>query len=116
MDRALMATGFGYDPEHRRRQGAMIAGCCPGSATSAGSVRPRWICVRWRPASVDAYFEEGVKAWDVAAGGLIAQEAGAQATRTSPIAGQPGLLVAGPALFEELVQALIEIRREIPQD
>jgi len=66
--------------------------------------------------AVDAYFEEGVKAWDIAAGSLIAQEAGAQATRTSPIAGQPGLLVAGPALFEELTQALIEIRREIPQD
>ena len=59
---------------------------------------------------MDAYFEEGVQVWDVAAGGLIAQEAGAQATRTAPIAGQPGLLVAGPALFDELGQALARIR------
>ena len=60
--------------------------------------------------AVDGYFEEGVQAWDVAAGGLIAREAGAQATRTAPIAGQPGLLVAGPALFDELGQALARIR------
>ena len=59
---------------------------------------------------MDAYFEEGVKVWHVAAGGLIAQEAGAKATRTAPIAGQAGVLVAGPALLDELGQALVKIR------
>jgi myo-inositol-1(or 4)-monophosphatase len=116
MNRALVATGFGYDPEHRRRQGAMIARLLPRvrDIRRIGSAALDLCAVA--AGSVDAYFEEGVKAWDIAAGSLIAQEAGAQATRTSPIAGQAGLLVAGPALFEELTQALIEIRREIPQD
>ncbi len=112
MSRALVATGFGYDQEYRRRQGAMIAQLLPRvrDIRRIGSASLDLCAVA--AGSVDAYFEEGVKAWDIAAGGLIAQEAGAQAVRTSPIAGQPGLLVAGPALFDELAQALVEIRRD----
>ena len=42
MERALMATGFGYSTERQREQGAMIAALLPKIATSAGSARPRW--------------------------------------------------------------------------
>lgn len=110
MNRALLATGFGYDPDIRRRQGAMIAQLLPQvrDIRRIGSAALDLCAVA--SGSVDAYFEEGVKAWDVAAGGLIAQEAGAQLTRTAPIAGQPGILVAGPALFDELVAALVRVR------
>lgn len=110
MAQALVATGFGYLPEYRRRQGAMIAALLPRirDIRRIGSAALDLCAVA--AGSVDAYFEEGVKAWDVAAGGLIAQEAGALAIRTSPIAGQPGLLVAGPALFDELADALVQLR------
>jgi myo-inositol-1(or 4)-monophosphatase len=110
MNRALLATGFGYDPEMRRRQGVLIARLLPQvrDIRRIGSAALDLCAVA--SGAVDAYFEEGVQVWDVAAGGLIAQEAGAQATRTAPIAGQPGLLVAGPALFDELGQALARIR------
>ncbi|HEY7811955.1 MAG TPA: inositol monophosphatase family protein, partial [Nakamurella sp.] len=110
MNRALLATGFGYDPEIRRRQGALIARLLPQvrDIRRIGSAALDLCAVA--SGAVDAYFEEGVKVWDVAAGSLIAQEAGAQATPTAPIAGQPGLLVAGPALFDELGQALAKIR------
>jgi len=110
MAHALVATGFGYDAEYRRRQGALIAALLPRirDIRRIGSAALDLCAVA--SGSVDAYFEEGVKAWDVAAGGLIAQEAGALAIRTSPIAGQPGLLVAGPALFGELTGALTQFR------
>ena len=110
MAHALVATGFGYDAEYRRRQGALIAALLPRirDIRRIGSAALDLCAVA--SGSVDAYFEEGVKAWDVAAGGLIAQEAGALAIRTSPIAGQSGLLVAGPALFGELTDALTEFR------
>ncbi|HEY5879917.1 MAG TPA: inositol monophosphatase family protein [Nakamurella sp.] len=110
MHRALLATGFGYDAEIRRQQGTLLGRLLPQvrDIRRIGSAALDLCAVA--SGSVDAYFEEGVKAWDVAAGGLIAQEAGARATRTSPIAGQAGLLVAGPALFDELIQALVKIR------
>ena len=48
MERALIATGFGYSAERRRGAGRlMVARCCPGSGTSAGSVLPHWICAPW---------------------------------------------------------------------
>ena len=112
MDRALLATGFGYDAEMRRRQAALMGRLLPRvrDIRRIGSAALDLCAVA--SGSVDAYFEEGVKPWDVAAGGLIAEEAGAKATRTTPIAGQPGVLVAGPALFEELVQVLVQIRND----
>ena len=110
MERALLATGFGYDTDIRRRQAALIGRLLPQvrDIRRIGSAALDLCAVA--SGSVDAYFEEGIKVWDVAAGGLIAEEAGAKAIRTTPIAGQPGLLVAGPALFEQLTQALEEIR------
>ena len=57
--------------------------------------------------AVDGYFEEGVKAWDVAAGGLIAREAGANYAVVTPTGAETGCLAAGSALFEEL-RALLD--------
>ena len=52
---------------------------------------------------VDAYYEQGLKPWDLAAGGLIATEAGAV---VGGLAGRPpgeSLVVAAPpGLFEQL--------------
>ena len=56
--------------------------------------------------SVDGYFEEGVQAWDVAAGGLIAREAGASFATVTPTGAPTGCLAAGPALFGELTKFL----------
>jgi myo-inositol-1(or 4)-monophosphatase len=56
--------------------------------------------------AVDGYFEEGVKPWDVAAGGLIAREAGASYAAVTPTGAESGCLAAGPALFNKLRHAL----------
>ena len=53
--------------------------------------------------SVDAFYERGVNLWDIAAGGLIAAEAGAQVTGLHGQAAEPSMtLAAAPGLLGEL--------------
>ena len=100
---ALVGTGFGYDPEKRRKQAAFVTELIPqvrdirriGAASlDLCSVA----CGR-----LDAYYERGLNPWDHAAGALIAQEAGA---RLGGLGGAPAgtdlLLAAAPELFEQL--------------
>ena len=74
---ALVATGFAYDAERRGRQAAVLVEVLPrirdirrfgAAAVDLCSVA----CGR-----VDGYYEKGLAPWDLAAGGLIATEAGA---------------------------------------
>lgn len=106
MDRALIATGFGYDAERRRAQGALIAALLPRirDIRRLGSAALDLCAVA--AGAVDGYFEEGVQAWDVAAGGLIAREAGARYAVVTPTGAETGCLAAGPALFTDLLAAL----------
>jgi myo-inositol-1(or 4)-monophosphatase len=106
MERALIATGFGYDPERRRSQGALIAKLLPHvrDIRRIGSAALDLCTVA--SGAVDGYFEEGVKPWDVAAGGLIAREAGASYAAVTPTGAESGCLAAGPALFNKLRHAL----------
>jgi myo-inositol-1(or 4)-monophosphatase len=102
MRRALIATGFGYDADRRRNQGGLIASLLPTvrDIRRIGSAALDLCAVA--AGAVDGYFEEGVKAWDVAAGGLIAREAGASYAVVTPTGAESGCLAAGPALFREL--------------
>ena len=107
VSKALVATGFGYDPEQRGRQGEVVARLLPqirdirrmgAAAVDLCSVA----CGR-----VDAYFERGLSLWDCAAGLLIASEAGA---RTGAIEGGPpvpeSMLVTAPGVFDEFQSLL----------
>jgi myo-inositol-1(or 4)-monophosphatase len=100
---ALVATGFGYDPQRRGRQAKVLAGVLPKVRDvrrfgSAALDLCALACGR-----VDGYFEQGLKPWDLAAGGLIAAEAGAV---VGGLAGKPAgesLVIAAPAgLFDQL--------------
>jgi myo-inositol-1(or 4)-monophosphatase len=52
---------------------------------------------------VDAYYERGVNAWDVAAGELICARAGMVVERLDPVGELPwGVLAAGPAIAADL--------------
>lgn len=101
---ALLATGFGYDPAVRARQASVVARVLPRvrdiRRAGAAALDLAW-CACGR---CDAYFERGVKAWDVAAGRLIAARAGL-AVRPLPASGADpeGILVAPPALVDELL-------------
>ena len=78
---ALVATGFSYDPERRRAPGrGARRACSPTSATSAGSGAAAVDLCSVACGRVDAYYERGLAPWDLAAGGLIAAEAGAVVT------------------------------------
>jgi len=74
---ALIATGFSYDAARRRKQATVLVDVLPAvrdirrfgaAAVDLCSVA----CGR-----VDGYYERGLAPWDLAAGGLIAAEAGA---------------------------------------
>ncbi|MCP3938431.1 MAG: inositol monophosphatase [Actinomycetia bacterium] len=72
----LLATGFGYEREQRRRQGAVLAKLIPDvrDIRRAGSAAIDLCHVA--AGRVDAYYETGPNVWDVAAGMLIVDEAG----------------------------------------
>ena len=107
LSQALIATGFGYDADVRARQGEVIVRVLPRvrdiRRAGAAAIDLAW-CACGR---VDAYFERGVHAWDIAAGALIAQRAGLP-VRELPAEGEDpvGLLTAPAALIDEL-EALV---------
>ena len=86
-------------PGGRTRPGCW-RGCCRWCATSGGSARPSLDLCLAAEGRVDAYFEKGLNAWDHAAGGLIAAEAGLLVTGLRGAAARSGdgaRRPAGPA-------------------
>ncbi len=90
LDQALVATGFGYDAARRAHQARCWPACCRGSATSGGSGAAALDLCLAAEGRVDAYFEKGLNAWDHAAGGLIATEAGLLVTGLRGAAARTG--------------------------
>lgn len=104
MDRALVATGFGYAPERRAAQGAFVADLLPRvrDIRRLGSAALDLCAVA--SGIVDAYFEEGIQHWDRAAGGLIVREAGGLMTPFTPTGQPSGWLAAGPGLHAAITE------------
>jgi myo-inositol-1(or 4)-monophosphatase len=105
---ALVATGFGYQPERRRAQAELLVQLLPTirdiRRMGSAAIDLCWVaCGR-----VDAYFEYGLNWWDWAAGSLIATEAGALLApmENGPDDGTRSLVAAGPALMTPLRAAL----------
>jgi myo-inositol-1(or 4)-monophosphatase len=107
---ALVATGFGYAAEQRAAQGVVTAAVLPQvrDIRRTGSAANDLCSVA--AGSVDAYYEQGVHEWDVAAGGLIAREAGAV---MGGIGGRPAgeamTIAADPALFRAMHDLLASL-------
>ena len=103
LDRALIATGFGYDARRRARQADVLRHVLPKvrDIRRAGAASLDLCAVA--SGLVDGYYERGLAAWDLAAGCLIAEEAGAVVAGISGRAAGPDLVIAaGPALFPAL--------------
>ena len=77
---ALVATGFGYAAARRAVQAEVLQAVLPRvrDIRRGGSAAVDLCSVA--SGTVDAYYERGVNLWDIAAGGLIATEAGARIT------------------------------------
>ena len=107
LESALLATGFGYDPDRRAAQ-----------AETARHVLPRARDIRrggsaaldlaWLAAGrLDGYWEAGLSPWDWAAGRLLVTEAGGAIEEwRQDLAGEevPGLAAANPALLPRIVE------------
>jgi myo-inositol-1(or 4)-monophosphatase len=106
---ALVATGFGYDAAVRESQARVVARLLPRvrDVRRLGSAA---LDLAWAAAGrYDAYYERGVKHWDVAAGALICARAGLEVHELQPAPpAAGGLLVAPPALAGELLALVTE--------
>ncbi|MET0954039.1 MAG: inositol monophosphatase family protein [Aeromicrobium sp.] len=73
---ALVATGFNYVPAIRAKQAAAMAIFIPQVRDIRRIGSAALDLCALAEGQYDAYLEEGLKPWDLAAGGLIAREAG----------------------------------------
>ncbi|HWG15075.1 MAG TPA: inositol monophosphatase family protein [Streptosporangiaceae bacterium] len=110
---ALVGTGFGYLPGRRRIQGEVVSALLPRirDIRRGGSASVDLCSVA--AGRLDAFYERGLNYWDYAAGGLIAEEAGARLTGLDGRPAGPSFTVAaGPGLYEELAGALTALTPE----
>lgn len=106
---ALIATGFNYSSDRRARQARAVADLIARvrdirrlGAASADLCSVA--CGR-----VDAYYEAGLGPWDIAAGRIIATEAGARVELVEQAATPLSIIAAHPHLFGELRDLLDEV-------
>lgn len=110
LGQTLVATGFGYDPKRRAHQARVVAELIPHVRDirrfGAASLD---LCLT-AEGRFDAYYEKGLNAWDHAAGGLVATEAG---LRVAGLGGRPPgpdlVIAAPPALFAPLHDRLADL-------
>ncbi|MDN3355010.1 inositol monophosphatase family protein [Actinomadura sp. DC4] len=113
LERALIATGFGYFAQRRARQAEVLLGVLPRvrDIRRGGSAAVDLCSVA--SGRVDGYFERGPQEWDVAAGGLIVREAGGF---MGGLNGRPAsaemTISAGPGLYEALHDLLAPLSPE----
>jgi myo-inositol-1(or 4)-monophosphatase len=110
LEHTLVGTGFGYQQEQRRAQGAVVAQLLPRvrDIRRFGSAALDLCAVA--AGRLDAYYELHLNPWDHAAGALVAAEAGQVVTGLPgrPFAG-PMAIVAAPSIAEAFVELLAEL-------
>jgi myo-inositol-1(or 4)-monophosphatase len=105
---ALIGTGFSYDADRRERQAAVLVEVLPRVRDirrfGAAAVDLCLVaCGRY-----DGYYERGLAPWDLAAGSLIAAEAGAEVTDFEGGPVRTGAVVAAaPAIAQDLRDLLV---------
>jgi myo-inositol-1(or 4)-monophosphatase len=100
LERAMIATGFGYQEERRAAQAEVAARLLPRvrdiRRAGAAALDLAWLAA----GRLDGYYERGLSHWDWAAGRLLVTEAGG-AVEEMP--GEPlGLVAAHPGLLGPL--------------
>lgn len=103
----LVLTGFNYVEQVRARQAAGMARLLP----RVRDIRRLGSCAldlcHVAEGSADGYLEEGISAWDHAAGALVAREAGAVTELTVGASGREALICATPERFHDLRQEAV---------
>jgi myo-inositol-1(or 4)-monophosphatase len=101
LERAMVATGFSYEPARRAEQASAVARLLPlaRDIRRAGAAA---LDLAWTAAGrLDAFYEGGLNPWDWAAGHLLVEEAGGV---MGWLDGEPPVLMAAAsqALLDEL--------------
>jgi myo-inositol-1(or 4)-monophosphatase len=100
--RAMVATGFSYEPARRAQQAEVVARLLPLARdirrAGAAALDLAWVAA----GRLDGFYETGLKRWDWAAGNLLVEEAGGA---VGWLDGEPPGLVAAatPELLAELL-------------
>jgi myo-inositol-1(or 4)-monophosphatase len=109
LSRALVGTGFAYSSRRRTVQAQLVSKILPvvRDVRRIGSAALDLCMVA--AGRLDAYYEHGLHRWDLAAGSLIAAEAGARLTLPTP--GDPDytsalVVAAAPGIAGQLLDAL----------
>ena len=106
---ALVGTGFAYTADRRRQQARVLESVLPAvrdiRRAGAASIDLCWVaCAR-----LDGFYEAGLQPWDLAAGALIAAEAGAV---TGDLRGGPPwhrmVFASAPAVASHLQRLLVD--------
>ena len=123
LGQVLLATGFGYAARRRAHQATVVSALLPQvrDIRRIGSGTLDLCAVATR--RVDAYVERGLSPWDLAAGTLVAREAGALVTGlaadddSEPAPAGPDLVVvAAPQLHARLQRLLRPLRPDTDGD
>ena len=106
-NRALVGTGFSYDVKDRADQARIVSKLLLEirdiRRIGAGAADLCLVAM----GRLDAFYELGLNEWDIAAGGLVATEAGALLTgRNGGPAGKEMVIAAGPHLHAKLVKEI----------
>ncbi|NMR19381.1 inositol monophosphatase [Cellulomonas fimi] len=104
---SLLATGFSYTRQRRTEQALLLAQVLPHvrDVRRMGAAALDLCLVAG--GNLDLYYERGLKPWDLAAGALVAAEAGAVVSGLHGAPAGEAMTVAGPpASARELVRIL----------
>ena len=107
---ALVGTGFSYSAERRTAQARRLTELLPAvrDIRRLGSAAIDLCLVAC--GRLDAYFEEHLNSWDLAAGVLIAAEAGARTSDfSSGRAGTSATVAAAPGIHDALLELIATI-------
>jgi myo-inositol-1(or 4)-monophosphatase len=110
---SLVGTGFGYRAERRRVQGRVLAELLPRVRDIRRIGSAALDLCRVAEGSLDLHYERGLNPWDLAAGEVVAREAGALVTGLRGRAASRDMSVVGPP---ETVAELAAILADLGAD
>ena len=103
---AVIATGFSYHPDLRRRQAQRLVSFLPLVADIRRGGSAALDLGQVAEGSLDGFAEDDLGEWDWAAGELVVLEAGGNACRWSADPPASGVAASAPSIFEPLKELL----------
>jgi myo-inositol-1(or 4)-monophosphatase len=108
LGRALVSTGFGYEPEVRAVQAEITSRLLP-QVRDIRRMGAAAIDLVWTAAGrYDAYYERGIKTWDYAAGALICERAGLEVRHLDPVPPMDAGILVAPRRLADALAALVD--------